>query len=230
MYEITTSYLCKSDTYKKIWCYCGIQKSGMMYLLRWINAERIISSPRLPSENSGTWGTSWPDQAHKCDRWLFFRSLDPFKKGFNKNSKASLRIFKPTPIPERSRNAKAWPEPVIERLVGGQGQPRAAQVRAMHLSDWMRWRQDPPLPRPHLRVGRGIKGISCWRFLPTWGILRVSSSFPSFLHLWLLRLGSFSFAVAEDFATQLLSSHHSITQRISKSTAGESVTIFKSLI
>jgi len=87
MYEITTSYLCKNDTYKKIWCYCGIQKPSMMYLSWWITAECIISSPRLPSENSGTWGTSWPDQAHKCDRWLFFRSLDPFKKGFNKTAK-----------------------------------------------------------------------------------------------------------------------------------------------
>ena len=33
------------------------------------------------------------------------------------------------------RNAKLWPEPVIEHLVGRQDQPRGAQVHAMHLSD-----------------------------------------------------------------------------------------------
>lgn len=32
----------------------------------------------------------------------------------------------------------------------------------------------------------------------------MSSSFPSFLHPWLLRLGSFFFAVAKDFSTPLL--------------------------
>jgi len=41
--------------------------------------------------------------------------------------------------------------------VGRQGQPRGAQVYAMHLSDWEGWSQDPPLPRPHLRVGSGNK-------------------------------------------------------------------------
>jgi len=39
------------------------------------------------------------------------------------------------------------------------GQPRGAQVYAMYLSDWKRWSQDPPLPRPHLRVGGGGEGI-----------------------------------------------------------------------
>jgi len=55
---------------------------------------------------------------------------------------------------------------VIEQLVGRQGQPRGAQVHTMHLSDRKEWRQDPPLPSPHLRVGSGGGGISCWRFLP----------------------------------------------------------------
>ena len=50
-------------------------------------------------------------------------------------------------------------ETVIEHLVGRQGQPRGAQVHEMFLSDQMRWSQDAPLPRPHLRVGSGGRGI-----------------------------------------------------------------------
>ena len=78
-----------------------------------------------------------------------------------------------------SRNAKSQPEPVMEHLVGRQGQPREVQVHYMHLSDWKRWSQDPPLPRPHLRVGSGSKSISHWRSLPTWGLPWVSDSFIS---------------------------------------------------
>ena len=58
-----------------------------------------------------------------------------------------------------SGNAKSHLEPVIEHLVGRQGQPRGAQVYAVQLSDQKGWSQDPPLPRPHLRVGRGGKDI-----------------------------------------------------------------------
>ena len=57
-------------------------------------------------------------------------------------------------------NAESQLEPVIEHLVGRQGQPRAAQLHAMHLSDQRGWSQDPPPPRPHLRVGSGGEGIS----------------------------------------------------------------------
>ena len=53
----------------------------------------------------------------------------------------------------------SWLELVIELLVGRQDQPRGAQVHAMHLSDQKGWSQDPPLPRPHLRVGSGGKSI-----------------------------------------------------------------------
>ena len=49
---------------------------------------------------------------------------------------------------------------LIEQLVGRQGQPRGAQLRAMHLSDQKGWSQDPSLPRLHVRVGSGGKGIS----------------------------------------------------------------------
>jgi len=42
-----------------------------------------------------------------------------------------------------SRNAKSWPEPLIEHLVGRQGQPRGAQVCAMKLSDQKGWRIHP---------------------------------------------------------------------------------------
>jgi len=45
--------------------------------------------------------------------------------------------------PQCSRNAKSWPEPVIEQLVGRQGQPMGAQVHAVYLSDRKGWSQDP---------------------------------------------------------------------------------------
>ena len=38
-----------------------------------------------------------------------------------------------------SGNAKSWPETVIEHLVGRQGQPKGAQVHAMHLIDQKGW-------------------------------------------------------------------------------------------
>jgi len=53
----------------------------------------------------------------------------------------------------------SWLEPVIEHLVGRQGQPRGVQVQTMHLRDWKGWSQDPPPSRPHLRVGSGGEGV-----------------------------------------------------------------------
>jgi len=44
-----------------------------------------------------------------------------------------------------SGNAKSGPEPVIEHLVGRQGQPKGAQVHAVYLSDQKGWSQAPPL-------------------------------------------------------------------------------------
>ena len=114
-------------------------------------------------------------------------------------------------VTRSSGNAKSWPGTVIEHLVGRQGQPREAQVQAMHLTDWKGWSQDPPLPSPHLRVGSGGEGISYWRSLPTWGLPKVSSYFLWFLYLWLLYLSLFSIALAKDCATLLLASHYSIT-------------------
>jgi len=35
----------------------------------------------------------------------------------------------------KCRNAKSWLEALIEHLLGRQGQPKGAQVYAMHLSD-----------------------------------------------------------------------------------------------
>ena len=60
----------------------------------------------------------------------------------------------------RSGNAKSQLETVIEHLVGRQDQPRGAQVHAVYLSDQKGWSQDPPLPRPCLRVDSGGKVIS----------------------------------------------------------------------
>jgi len=48
---------------------------------------------------------------------------------------------------------------VIEHLVGRQGQPREAQLYPTHLRDWKGWVQDLPLPRLHLRVGSGGRGV-----------------------------------------------------------------------
>ena len=48
---------------------------------------------------------------------------------------------------------------MIKHLVGRQGQPKGAQVHAMPLSDWKGGILAPPLPRPHLSVGSGGKGI-----------------------------------------------------------------------
>ena len=48
---------------------------------------------------------------------------------------------------------------MIEQLVGRQGQPRGAQVHVMHLSDCTWWSQDPPLSKPHLRVGSRGRGV-----------------------------------------------------------------------
>jgi len=64
------------------------------------------------------------------------------------------------------RNAKSQPEAVIEHLVERQGQPRDAQVYAMHLSEWKGWSQDLPLPRPHLRVGRRETRVQLRTLLP----------------------------------------------------------------
>jgi len=54
---------------------------------------------------------------------------------------------------------KSLLETLIEHLVGRQGQPRGAQVQAMHLNDRKGWSQDPSFPRPHLRVARGAEGV-----------------------------------------------------------------------
>ena len=102
---------------------------------------------------------------------------------------------------------------MIEHLVGRQGQPRGAQLHAMQCIERPEGlSQDASLPSPHLRAGSGGEGIS----LENPECLRPSKGkqlFPLFLQL--LRLGSFSFAVAKDFATPLLSqyfpSHYSIT-------------------
>ncbi|XP_065608741.1 uncharacterized protein LOC136058885 [Cyrtonyx montezumae] len=56
-------------------------------------------------------------------------------------------------------NAKSQLEPVIEHLVRRQGQPRGAQMQAVHLSDQKGWSRDPPIPRFHLRFVSGDKGL-----------------------------------------------------------------------
>ena len=108
-----------------------------------------------------------------------------------------------------SRNAKSQLEPVIEHLVGRQGQPRGAQVHAMHLSDQKGWSQDPPLPRPHLRVSSGGKDILLE--IPT--CLRSSRGkqfFSPFISASVsATLGLVFISTAKDFSTLLLSLYFS---------------------
>jgi len=59
-----------------------------------------------------------------------------------------------------SGNAKSQPEPVMKHMVGRQDQPGELRcMLSMYLSDQKGWILAPPLPRLHLRVGRGGKGI-----------------------------------------------------------------------
>ena len=98
-----------------------------------------------------------------------------------------------------SENAESQLGAVIEHLVGRQDQPRGAQLCAMYLSDQKGWSQDPPLPRPHLRVGSEGEGVSSGApSIPEdlRGLLKVSSSFLLFLCLLLLHLSRSPFAVA----------------------------------
>jgi len=92
---------------------------------------------------------------------------------------------------------------VIEHLVGAQ--PRGSQVQAMHLNDQKGQRQDPPLPRPHLRVGSGGEGILFGDLCSPegcTGFLKVSSSLLIFLCMLLLHLSGSS--LAWDLAALLL--------------------------
>jgi len=89
----------------------------------------------------------------------------------------------------------------------------------MQLSDQKDWSQDPPLPSPHLRVGSGGKDIflefSTYLSLSKGKQIYLFVYFSLFLHLWLLHLDLFSFAVAKVIATLLLllyfPSHYSVT-------------------
>ena len=58
--------------------------------------------------------------------------------------------------PYCSGNTDLCLEAVIEHLVGRQGQPKGAQVHAVHMIEY---KGCPPLPRPHLRVGSGDERI-----------------------------------------------------------------------
>ena len=63
---------------------------------------------------------------------------------------------------------------------GGKAGPTlalGAQVHAMYLSEQKGRSQNPHLPRPHLRVGSGGKGISLGNPCVTWGLLKVSRFF-----------------------------------------------------
>jgi len=93
-----------------------------------------------------------------------------------------------------SRNAKSWSEPVIEHLVGRQGQ--GAQVYAIPLHEQVGWSEDPPLPRPHLRVGSGLEDI----------LLEIPVYVRSFRGKQIFFL-CFLFAVVKDFAILLLLLH-----------------------
>jgi len=71
------------------------------------------------------------------------------------------------PIEQCSRNAESWPEPVIEHLVGRQGQPRGAQVQAMHLCDLCEGVEPGSTPPQTSFKGRQ------WQSLPNGGLSKV---------------------------------------------------------
>jgi len=59
-----------------------------------------------------------------------------------------------------SGNAKSWPEPVIEHLVGRQGQHRSSG--ACNVLEWLEGGESgSTLHRPYLRVRSGGEGIFC---------------------------------------------------------------------
>lgn len=90
--------------------------------------------------------------------------------------KNHIREFSVPPVAEMlSCNLKQW----LSTRWEGRAKPWELRY-ALHLSDWKGWSQDPPLPRPYLRVGSGGKGISL-AIPATWGLPRTSSFFPSFL-------------------------------------------------
>ncbi|XP_048796730.1 transmembrane protein 170B isoform X1 [Lagopus muta] len=81
---------------------------------------------------------------------------------------------------------------MTEHLLGRQGQPRGAQVQAMHLSDWKGWNQDPPLPRPHLRAGSGGKSILLEIPAYLWTLLKVNFRPSKKMWYWVFLWALFS--------------------------------------
>ena len=82
----------------------------------------------------------------------------------------------------------------------------------MQLTDQKDWSQDPPLPRPHLRVGSGGKDVLLE--IPAYVRPSKGKQFFSFVSVSMLCLCLCLFVAAEDFATLLLlyfPSHYSIT-------------------
>ena len=96
------------------------------------------------------------------------------------------------------------PEAVIEHLVGRQGQPRGAQLYAVHLCDGRAGARIHPFPV--LISGLAVElGGSLWR-----SYLKSSEDKQLFSFIsapQLLPLGLPSFAAAKDFATSLLLLH-----------------------
>ena len=87
---------------------------------------------------------------------------------------------------------------MIEHLVGRQGQPRGAQVHAVHLSDWKGWNL-PDL----IQVLTAEVKVSLWISLPTGGLLKVVSS-SSFISVSMAAyLGLFSFVAAQAYGLSL---------------------------
>ena len=84
-----------------------------------------------------------------------------------------------------SGNAKSQLEPVIEHLVGRQGQLRGAQVHTVQLSDRKGWILAPPFPRPHLKAGSGSESVCGWSSLCSCGLLKVSGGLFLSLFLYL---------------------------------------------
>ena len=119
-------------------------------------------------ETHPTWPRTPPETRHSQPPWAscVSASIPRVRNSCLLISNLNLPSFRLKPfhlvlsLSGCSGNAKSQLESqVIAHLVGRQGQPRGPQVHSMQLSDREGWSQDPPLPRPHLRVSSGGEGV-----------------------------------------------------------------------
>ena len=78
------------------------------------------------------------------------------------------------------------------------------QCNAPHLSDRKGCSQDPPLPRPHLRVGSGGVGDPCWGSLHIWGLFWWVNLPSLFATLFAISVCSIRIIITPYYSRQIL--------------------------